>query len=273
MHIQITLTCPQCQRQFDLIKHPVSQSRPPSRRKYCSYKCKRRANQQSDDAESRKRYLNSLKGKATVQRKSQKYYKSEKYKAKIQSPEYRKRSKEHSRQRLQRIRQNRKPRLCAICEDAIPFGRKKFCSDLCVKFYDQMRKPSKKDIVRRCPGCKQPKQFSGTYCSNVCYRQSDQGKLITRQARHRRRARMHNAKVEEVDPQVIAKRDKYKCHICRKRVNMDLDCQDKYSATMDHLIPISLGGDHTYANIQLAHRICNSIKGNRAVNEQLLLFG
>ena len=84
---------------------------------------------------------------------------------------------------------------------------------------------------------------------------------------------MHNAQVEEVDPLMIAKRDKYKCHICRKRVNMDLDIQHNYSPTMDHLIPISLGGDHTYANIRLAHRICNSRKGNRAVNEQLLLFG
>ena len=84
---------------------------------------------------------------------------------------------------------------------------------------------------------------------------------------------MRNAYTELVDPLAIAKRDKYKCHICRKRVNMNLEHNDKYSPTMDHLIPISLGGDHSYANIRLAHRTCNSSKGNRAVNEQLLLFG
>lgn len=209
----------------------------------------------------------------TKKRKADKYYQSEKYKTKIQSPDYQERIKEYARKQSQKIRQNRKPRPCAICEDPIPFGRKKFCNDQCVEFYDRMKNPAKRNIVRQCPGCKQPKQFSGTYCSTDCYRQSDHGKLIRRQGKHRRRARMHNARIEEVDPLVIAKRDKYKCHICRKRVNMNLDVQDMYSPTMDHLIPISLGGDHSYANIRLAHRICNSRKGNRAVNEQLLLFG
>ena len=263
MHTKNTLTCPQCQQQFEFI--PTN-----NRRKYCSLKCKRQANQVPDDAESRKRYLNSPKGKATARRKASKYYQSETYKTRTQSHEYKQKANDYARQWAQR---HRRPRPCAICEDLIPLGRKKFCSDLCVEFDNRIRRPAKIHIVRRCPGCKQPKQFSGTYCSNDCYRQSDQGKLIKRQARHRRRARMHNAQIEQIDPLVIAKRDKYKCHICRKRVNMDLDIQDNYSPTMDHLIPISLGGDHTYANIRLAHRICNSRKGNRAINEQLLLFG
>lgn len=265
-----TLICPQCQNQFDFIKIPASQSRPPSRRKYCSVKCKRRANQVPEDADSRKRYLNSIKGKATAKRKFAKYYQSETHQARIQSTEYKQKANYDAKQRAQR---HRKPRPCLICEDPIPFGRKKFCSDLCIEFDNRIRRPAKIHILRRCPGCKQPKQFSGTYCSNSCYRQSDQGKLMIRQGRHLRRARMLNAYTELVDPLVIAKRDKYKCHICRKRINMNLDCKDKYSATMDHLIPLSLGGDHSYANIRLAHRSCNSSKGNRAVNEQLLLFG
>ncbi|NDD55670.1 HNH endonuclease [bacterium] len=265
MNTQTTLICPQCQQQFDFI--PTN-----NRRKYCSYKCKRKANQLPENAESRKRYLNSPKGKATVQRKASKYYQSKTYKARTQSPEYRKRISEYQKQRWRTIRQ-RKQQFCAICEDPIPSRRKKFCSDLCTDFNNRMQYPAKRNILRRCPGCKQPKQFSGTYCSKDCYSQSDQARFIRRQSRHRRRARMHNAQIEQVDPLMIAKRDKYKCHICRKRVNMDLDVQDIYSPTMDHLIPISLGGDHTYANIRLAHRICNSRKGNRAVNEQLLLFG
>ena len=261
-----TLTCQQCQQQFEFI--PTN-----NRRKYCSVKCKRNANQVPEDAESRKRYLNSPKGKAMAKRKMAKYYQSGTYKERTQSSEYRKRSKQYAKQRLQTIKQNRKPRPCLICEDALPFGRKKFCSDLCIEFDNRIRRPAKIHILRRCPRCKEPKQFSGTYCSKDCYLQSDQGKLITRRGRHLRRARMRNAYIEQVDPSVIAERDKYKCHICRKRVNMNLEYTHKYSATMDHLIPLSLGGDHTYANMRLAHRTCNSSKGNRAVNEQLLLFG
>lgn len=265
-----TLTCPHCLQQFDSIKIPASQSRPPSRRKYCSNKCKRQANQVPENAESRKRYLNSPKGKATAKRKNAKYSQSETYKARTQSSEYKRKANDYAKQWAQR---HRKPRPCLICEDLLPFGRKKFCSDLCIEFDNRIRRPSKIHIVRRCPGCKEPKQFSGTYCSKYCYRQSDQGKLMIRQGRNLRQARMRNAYIEQVDPLEIAKRDKYKCHICRKRVNMNLHYYDKYSATMDHLIPLSLGGDHTHANMRLAHRTCNSSKGNRAVNEQLLLFG
>ena len=257
------LTCPQCQQQFEFI--PTN-----NRRKYCSIKCKRQANQVPEDAESRKRYLNSPKGKATNKRKMAKYYQSQTYNARIESPEYKQKAKDYAKQWAER---HRKPRLCPICEDVIIQRRAKFCSNLCKEFYYKSKYPAKKNILRRCPGCREAKQFSGTYCSNDCYQQSDHGKFIIRQGRHLRRARMRNAYTELVDPLVIAKRDKYKCHICRKRVNMNLEHNDKYSPTMDHLIPISLGGDHSYANIQLAHRTCNSSKGNRAVNEQLLLFG
>lgn len=266
MKYRKTLTCPQCQQQFEFI--PTN-----NRRKYCSLKCKRQANQVPEHAPSRQRYLASPKGRMTKQRKANKYYKSEKYKVRTQLPDYQERMKQYAIKRYQQIRENKKPKPCAICEDPIPFGHKKFCSDLCREFYDRIRRPAKVHIVRRCPNCKQPKQFSGTYCSKDCYRQSDHGKLMQRQGRHRRRAKMQNAQVEEVDPLVVAKRDKYKCHICRKRVDMNLDVRHRSSATMDHLIPISLGGDHTYANIRLAHRACNSSKGNRAINEQLLLFG
>lgn len=31
---------------------------------------------------------------------------------------------------------------------------------------------------------------------------------------------------------------------------------------MDHKKPISKGGSHTWDNIQLAHHVCNSRKGN-----------
>jgi len=33
-------------------------------------------------------------------------------------------------------------------------------------------------------------------------------------------------------------------------------------ATIDHIIPLSKGGLHMMSNCQLAHRRCNSYKGN-----------
>jgi len=42
---------------------------------------------------------------------------------------------------------------------------------------------------------------------------------------------------------------------------------------LDHIIPIAAGGEHTPANLQLAHFLCNSIKRHLGGGEQLMLFG
>lgn len=37
--------------------------------------------------------------------------------------------------------------------------------------------------------------------------------------------------------------------------------------SIDHVIPISKGGTHTWDNVRLAHHHCNSIKKDSIVNE------
>ena len=37
--------------------------------------------------------------------------------------------------------------------------------------------------------------------------------------------------------------------------------------TMDHIIPISKGGGHTWENVQVAHRVCNLNKSNKIGKE------
>lgn len=56
----------------------------------------------------------------------------------------------------------------------------------------------------------------------------------------------------------IYERDGRICHLCSKPV-------DRQQATMDHVIPVSKGGPHTRANVKLAHRGCNTRKGNRTM--------
>jgi len=45
--------------------------------------------------------------------------------------------------------------------------------------------------------------------------------------------------------------------------------------TIDHVIPLSKGGTHEPANVQLAHYYCNSIKADGAwgAGEQLAMLG
>jgi len=63
-----------------------------------------------------------------------------------------------------------------------------------------------------------------------------------------------------------------RCHLCKKLARLDVDWLDPLAAQVDHLIPISKGGTHTWDNVAIAHRLCNVKKGNKAVGDQLRLL-
>lgn len=89
-----------------------------------------------------------------------------------------------------------------------------------------------------------------------------------------RRARKKSAPVVEVvDPTSIFDRDGWKCWLCGGHVDATLSGRHLEGPTMDHIVPLSHGGDHTAANVRLAHRKCNTKRGNRGGGEQLSLVG
>lgn len=77
----------------------------------------------------------------------------------------------------------------------------------------------------------------------------------------RRRARMREAFVEDVDPRVVLCRDGWVCHICGKDIDPKLKSPDVMSWSIDHVVPLAKGGTHEYKNCKSAHRGCNSRKG------------
>lgn len=71
---------------------------------------------------------------------------------------------------------------------------------------------------------------------------------------HRYRARKLKAFIEDVSLSVVYDRDKGVCGIC----HFSVSSKEK---SLDHVVPLSKGGEHSYANVQLAHLLCNSRKG------------
>lgn len=60
------------------------------------------------------------------------------------------------------------------------------------------------------------------------------------------------------------------CAICGRAVDFDRKFPDPWSATADHIIPVSKGGDPaSLENLQLAHLQCNRIKANKIVQPQI----
>jgi 5-methylcytosine-specific restriction endonuclease McrA len=82
-------------------------------------------------------------------------------------------------------------------------------------------------------------------------------------ARRKRRARLAGVKREPYTTASIAERDGYLCSLCGERVDVDLKYPHPGSASVDHILPLSLGGDDTLANVALACLGCNLRKSNR----------
>lgn len=79
----------------------------------------------------------------------------------------------------------------------------------------------------------------------------------------KRRRQQAETQVEPICIDVLGERDNWTCHLCGNPVDPLLSGLDKWGPTRDHVTPASLGGDYTYENIKLAHRFCNTSKGNR----------
>ena len=79
------------------------------------------------------------------------------------------------------------------------------------------------------------------------------------------------------NPQVKAmsvfKRDKWICYLCKARCEKVYDPLNPLSATLDHVWPVSRGGDHDWPNVRTACAGCNAKKGNRVNGQRLLRFG
>ena len=135
-----------------------------------------------------------------------------------------------------------------------------------------------KKIQRQCTVCgkmyklKQGYNFDNT-CSIECRRVME--RKYERKSRYRRKQRIRSGYVEYVSIRVLFKRDGGRCQICGKKLNIKNKVPHRLAPTRDHIIPASKGGETSYKNMQLACFMCNSLKGNRAVDggEQLLLFG
>jgi 5-methylcytosine-specific restriction endonuclease McrA len=97
------------------------------------------------------------------------------------------------------------------------------------------------------------------YCSKVCAR---------RNAKRDRRAR----EGQPIHWTQVAARDGMACHLCGDECDPDDYTRDGATflagityPSVDHVIPLSLGGPHDLDNVRLAHCLCNALRGTEAV--------
>ncbi len=125
----------------------------------------------------------------------------------------------------------------------------------------------KKRIPCKSDGCDLPAVCKG-FCKKHYDKQRHKSERYKEQhyeRKVRRRCLQRGVYVEKVYRKVVWARDKEICGLCGEKVDCSLRAPDPHSPSIDHIVPISKGGVHSYENVQLAHLGCNVGKGSRSV--------
>lgn len=128
----------------------------------------------------------------------------------------------------------------------------------------RMAKNAKQLEMKVCPVCNGLFVRKGKYCSDKCA-----DRVHNRTKEHLRRVRINCAEQNrDITLEKLFRRDNGVCYLCGKLCDWNdkivrdetVICGNNYPS-IDHVIPLARGGAHTWNNVRLAHRICNSIKG------------
>lgn len=151
-----------------------------------------------------------------------------------------------------------KPRKCEACGMefmASKHSKKRICSSKCPAMsirYNCI--VCNKEVVR-------PRAFGyGLYCSYSC-RLIDIGEAaevlpggIHKQINPKR---SHGDAIDKYD---VFEFYDWKCIVCDEYIDKNIKWPDPNCATLEHVIPLSRGGTHTWDNVAPAHLLCNDSK-------------
>lgn len=248
------------------------------RRSFCSKEC---YYQHAEKNPGRRRWLQTDKAKVVAKRKVAKYARSEHGRLRYEQ-----------RQRWQRLvvnldpsqRPQPKPNLnpwptCTTpdCHNIHKSRNGGYCAYCRYQNKIAGRPNTWRNAGKPCVTCgKELSRYQRKTCSYSCERERrrtcPKWKATIRKHRAVRRARKRAAYVESVDVMQLLKWQDGRCYHCNCKIRLDVEVPHPKSLTLDHLVPLALGGEHSYANTAASCFNCNcAVKGIKPINEQLKL--
>ena len=141
---------------------------------------------------------------------------------------------------------------------------------LCSTHYNQRDPDRHRRVLKPCEACGKPvmredrdryRVACSTRCRNILTRGHPEGARYTWEADAMARARKAGAhRIELVDRDQVGARDGWTCQVCHLPVDRTADPLDPWAPSIDHVVPLSRGGQHCMENVQLLHFGCNSSK-------------
>lgn len=186
---------------------------------------------------------------------------------------------ENNRQKLARLA-TRSPRNCLVCGVDITERKAdaKFCSTFCsdvsrgARFAEPL--PAITCALDGCEAVFTPKSRRQKCCCENhgaihCNRKGrasgryENEPWNERRKSHyqKRRAQKLQLPADDIRSIDVYERDEWVCGLCAEPVDRTTVWPDPMSPSLDHILPLSKGGHHIMANVQLAHLSCNVRKG------------
>lgn len=122
-----------------------------------------------------------------------------------------------------------------------------------------------------CLCCGLPVGYSATrpkrYCSKECASKMPHAIAAKKISKAKRRARIRGAgDCDSINPVLVFIAAGWKCQICGRATPQRLrGTYHKRAPELDHIIPLSKGGTHTWGNVQCLCRECNGWKSDKMV--------
>ncbi|MDH5099762.1 HNH endonuclease [Lactobacillus kefiranofaciens] len=107
------------------------------------------------------------------------------------------------------------------------------------------------------------------FCSKTCKKRWTNHLREQKRSKRAKLARKNGKYDNSISLEKIYKRDHGICYICGKKLNLDTYYNDPLAPTIEHVIPIIKGGTHTWDNVKLACRECNTAKGSKLSQEYI----
>ncbi len=97
------------------------------------------------------------------------------------------------------------------------------------------------------------------FCSAICREKNER-----RAEQTRRRARKTGVAADRIDPIEVFNKYGWRCYLCGISTPREMcGTNDARAPTLDHIVPLGLGGTHTESNVACACRDCNTRKSDK----------
>jgi 5-methylcytosine-specific restriction endonuclease McrA len=71
------------------------------------------------------------------------------------------------------------------------------------------------------------------------------------------------AKGEKIDHLALFEAHNWICYVCKEQIDRRLRHPNLMAATVEHILPLALGGKHVWANCAPSHAKCNFERGTQ----------